>query len=207
MSLHDYLDVTIGGRASIKILRTLVRYKGKVFTVRELARNSGVSHPEVSKVLKNLERRGVVRLQPVGRAYQVILNEESYVFRSALEPLIKAEENTLNALVSEIQPFFKKRGIISVAIFGSVAKGLDTEASDVDILIIAEDREAANDSVARASAAAISKFGVGLSPLIMCRLEFIKSQNRDLLKSILSSYRMVWGKDLKGSIGIVEASG
>jgi DNA-binding transcriptional ArsR family regulator len=204
MSLQGYLDVIIGSRDSIKVLRTLVRYRGKVFTVRELARYSGISHPQVSKVLKNLEKKGIVRLQPVGRAYLVILNEENYMFRSVLEPLVRAEENTLNALVTEIQPFFQREGIISVAIFGSVAKGSDTERSDVDVLIIAEDREAAIDSVTRASPVAIKKFGVGLSPLIMSRLEFIKGQNRDLLDSILESYRMVWGKDLKDLTWIVK---
>lgn len=64
-------------------------------------------------------------------------------------------------------------------------------------MVIAEDRELANEKVADASAAAISKFGVGLSPLIMDETSFTSKKNEDLVKSILESYKMVRGKDLR----------
>ena len=146
MALHDYLDEVLGSKASVRVLRALVRYKGKVFTVRELARVSGVSHPAVSTVVKDLERRGIVKLQPVGRAHQVILNGESYALKSIVEPMVKAEENTLSMLVATIRLFFKEERVTSVAIFGSVAKGLETMTSDVDLLVVTDDRESANDS-------------------------------------------------------------
>src|SRR6267143_2005010 len=82
VALHDYVDEVLGSKASIRTIRTLVHYRGKIFTVRELARTSGLSHTEVSQVVKDLEKKGIVRLQPVGRAYQVILNDESYTLKS-----------------------------------------------------------------------------------------------------------------------------
>lgn len=205
MALHDYLDEVLGSKATIRVLRTLVRYKGKVFTVRELARTAGLSHPQVSLVVKDLERKGMVRLQPVGRAYQVNLNPESYVLESIVEPMIKAEENTLDSLVSTIRPFFNDIGVTSVAIFGSVAKGLETKASDVDLLVIADEWESANDCAARASAATLAKFGMGLSPLIMNRAQFTRKGGGNLAKSVLGSYRLVWGRDLKELVESVEA--
>jgi len=201
VALHDYAVEVLGSKAGIRVLKTLVRYRGKVFTVRELARTAGLSHPEVSLVVKNLENRGVVRLQPVGRAYQVVLNDESYVLRSIVEPMIKAEENTLNSLISTIRPFFREKGIASVAVYGSVAKGLEKKLSDVDLLVIAEDRELANDCAARASMATHSKFGLGLSPLIMDEIRFASRKSADLAKSILESYILVWGRDLKEIVG------
>jgi DNA-binding MarR family transcriptional regulator len=206
MALHDYLDEILGSKATIRVLRTLVRYKGKVFTVRELARTAGLSHPEVSLVVKDLERKGVVRLQPVGRAYKVSLNEESYLLKSIVEPMVKAEENTLDSLVSTIRPFFKDKGVTSVAIFGSAAKGLETKASDIDLLVIADERESANDCAARASTATLAKFGLGLSPLIMNRAQFARKGGRNLAKSVLDSCRLVWGKDLRELVGSVEVS-
>jgi predicted nucleotidyltransferase len=93
-----------------------------------------------------------------------------------------------------------------VGVFGSIAKGLDTEASDVDILVIADNRETANECVAEANTALMTKFGLGLSPLIMDPRRFIRSQNSDLTKSIKENYRMVWGRDIKDLVKIVEAS-
>lgn len=197
MGLHDYTTEILGTKSSIRILKTLLRYRGKVFTVRELARTARVSHPEVSKLLKEMERRGVVKLQPVGRAKQVSLNEESYILKSVLEPLFKAEETTVEHLVSTIRPFFENELISSVAIFGSVARGLEKKSSDIDLLVISEDKERANECVANATIAALSRFGLGLSPTIMRERAFINESERSLGKSILGSYILVAGRDLK----------
>jgi predicted nucleotidyltransferase len=204
MSLHDYLTEVLGSKASIKVLKTLVRYRGKVFTMRDLARTAGLSHPEVALVARTLEKRGVVRLQPVGRAQQVILNEESYVLNSIVWPAIKAEEDTLSAILSTIKPFFDDKSIRSVAVFGSAARGLEGKQSDIDIFIVADNRELASERVAAASAETVSKFGFGLSPLIMDEATFARKKNKDLGRSILESYRMVRGKDLR-KIGDVQA--
>ena len=201
MALHDYVAEVIGSKASIRVLKALVRYRGKVFTIRELAKTAGLSHPEVSTVVKELESRGVVKLQPVGRAYQVTLNEDSYILKSIVEPLIAAEGSTLSSLASTIRPFFKEKGISSVAIFGSVARGLEKRVSDIDLLIISEDKELANKCAAKASAATLSTMGMGLSPLIMDEPLFIRKRGSDLVKSILESYMPVWGRDLKELVG------
>jgi len=205
VALHDYVDEVLGSKAGIRVLKTLVRYRGKVFTIRELARTSGLSHTEVSLLVKGLERRGVVRLLPVGKAQQVVLNDESYVLKSIVEPMVKAEENTLNSLVSSIRPFFKDKRITSVCVFGSVVKGIETKASDIDLLVIADDREVAIECAARASEVTLSEFGLGLSPIIMDRAVFVQRHGGGLAKSILESYKPVWGRDLKELVGNVKA--
>ena len=205
VALHDYLTEVLGSKASIRVLKTLVQYKGKVFTIRDLARTAGLSHPEVALVVRNLEKRGVVRLQPVGRAYQVILNEESYVLNSIVRPVVKAEEETLGAVIHAIKPFFNDESIKSVAVFGSAAKGLEGEHSDIDTLIIADHRELATERVANANTETVSKFGLGLSPLIMNEGTFAKRKKQDLGKSILESYKMVRGKDLKEIGDVIDS--
>jgi len=183
MGLHEYVGQILGSKVAIGVLKTLLRYKGKVFSVRELARVSGFSHPRVSKVVKELERAGIVSLQPVGRAYQIILNEESYVLNSVIKPVFRAEQETVKSLISTIRPFFKNKKIVSVAIFGSVARGLERRTSDIDLLVIAEDREIANGCVAKASDATLSRFGTALSPLIMNKQYFVKNRNQKLVQS------------------------
>jgi len=197
MELHNYVSQILGNKVTITALKALMRYKGKVFTVRELARLSGFSHPEISRVVKGLEESSIVKLQPVGRAYQITLNEESYILKSILEPLFVAEQETINSLISTIKPLFKNKKIVSVAIFGSVARGQERKASDVDLLIIAEDKEIASECVAEASTRTQSKFGTALSPLIMNKRQFVRKHNQKLVKSILESYIIVYGKDLR----------
>ena len=197
MALHDYVAEVLGSKANARVLRALVRYRGKVFTVRELAKAAGLSHPQASKVLKGLESRGVVRLQPVGRAYQVSLNDESYILKSVIEPLFAAERDTVGSLASTIRPFFEDERIVSVAIFGSVARGLEREASDIDLLIVADDRDLANERAAAATIAVLSVFGHALSPLILDRGRFAKNGKGELERSILAHYTLVCGIDPK----------
>lgn len=197
MALHDYVAEVFGSKASVGVLRALVRYRGKVFTVRELAKAADLSHPQASKVLKGLERRGVVRLQPVGRAYQVTLNDESYVLKSVIEPVFLAERETLDSLISTIRPFFEDERIDAAALFGSAARGLEKESSDVDLLIITNDRDLANERAAAATVASLSAFGHALSPLILDRKRFAKDSGGELERSILAHYTLVCGRDLK----------
>jgi predicted nucleotidyltransferase len=197
MALHDYMAEILGSKASVRLLRALVRYRGKVFTIRELAKAADLSHPQASKVLQGLESRGVVRLQPVGRAHQVSLNDESYILKSVIEPLFAAERGTLDSLVSIIRPFFEDERIVSVAIFGSVARGVEKETSDIDLLIVADDRDVANERAAAATIAALSVFGHALSPLILDRESFAKNSKGELVRSILAHNTLVCGRDLK----------
>lgn len=195
MGLRDYASQILGNKFTMSVLKTLLRYRRKVFTVRELARLSGFSHPKVSKVIKELEAASVVKLQPIGRAYQIMLNEESYILRSIIEPAFKAEQETVNELISTIRPFFVNKKILSAAIFGSVARGQEKRSSDVDLLVVAEDKEIANESVAEASTVTLSTFGTALSPLIMNKDQLVSKRNKKLVKSILESYLLVYGKD------------
>ncbi len=197
MALHDYASQILGSRFTIKVLKTLLRYRGKVFTIRELARVSGVSHPQVSKIVKELETTGVVKLKPVGKAHQIILNDESYILKSVIEPVFRAERETVNHLISTIRPFFHNRKIASVALFGSVARGEERPSSDVDLLVLTEDKDIANECVAKASTATLSAFGTALSPFIMDKREFVRKRSEKLVKSILESYLLVYGKDLR----------
>jgi len=197
MTLHDYASQVLGNRFTIKVLKNLLRYRGKVFTIRELARVSGISHPQVSKLVKELEAAGVVKLKPIGKAYQITLNEESYILKSMIEPVFRAEHETVNHLISTIRPFFHNRKIASAAIFGSVARGEERSTSDVDLLVVTEDKDIANECVARASTATLSTFGTALSPFIMDKQEFARRRNEKLVKSILDSYLIVYGKDLR----------
>jgi len=204
VALRDYASEIFGSKAKIRVLRTLARHSKRVFTVRELARFSGLSHPEVSKVVKELERRGLAEVQTLGRAYSVRLNRESYIFKSVIEPLFAAERDTVRALVSTIKPFFDDDRISSVAIYGSVARGSEGRKSDVDLLVIAGDKELANERVARANDKTLSRFGLALSPLVQDENRFARRRREELESSILDSYILVSGKDLKEIVKSVK---
>ncbi|MGI0072271.1 MAG: nucleotidyltransferase domain-containing protein [Nitrosotalea sp.] len=197
MKLHAYLEQVLGTKAGISILRSLVKYKGKIFTVRGLARDAGVSSVEASRTIEQLEGYGIVKVQPVGRAYQVFLNDQSYVLNRIVKPILIAEEKTVPELIMILTKHLTTKKILSAVVFGSVAKGEEKEDSDIDLLVISDDFDLATGAVANASEEVALAFHSNVSPIIFTKKKFISKKNGDLVRSILSNHILVTGLDLE----------
>jgi predicted nucleotidyltransferase len=202
MELHGYLEALIGSKTSISLVRALINHPGKVFTVRKLAETAKVSASEAAMFVQQLEKYCVMKIQPVGRSYMLTLNEESYVLNKILKPMIKAESETLHELISILQDSLSRSGaknniITSTVLFGSVAARQEREDSDVDLLVISDDFDAATALVSKAQERISLAFNIRLSPLIMNQKELINKKNDRLIQSIIDNYITVSGKDVK----------
>lgn len=197
MILHRYLEQLLGNRASISILRTLFYHKGMVFTVRKLADIANVSHTEANDTVEKLEKFGILSIQPVGRAHMISLNDKSYVLKSIVEPILIAEEQTLQDLVNVLKKHLTTKKIISSAIFGSVARSKEKEDSDIDLLVISDDFEHATEIIASATENISTIFYSRVSPLIFSKKEFLSKEKTDLVRSIISNHILVTGIELE----------
>jgi predicted nucleotidyltransferase len=195
--LHNYLERVVGNKIAISVLRALVRYKGKIYTVRGLAEDASASHPEVSKTLEELEKFGIVQIQPVGKAYHISLNEKSYVLSKIIKPILKAEEKTLDEVISILKNHLNTKKIISAVIFGSVAKRKERDDSDIDVLVISDDLDHAISAIANAAREISLKFQSKVSHIVFSVSQF-KSKKKDnaLVQSILDDHILICGKEL-----------
>jgi len=197
MRLHTYLEHILGNKATISILRVLFNYKGKTFTERGLAKVSNLSNVEASRTVDQLEKFGIVRIQPVGKAYQISLNDRSYILNKIVQPSLMAEKETLDALIRLLKKHLDTKKIVSATIFGSVVKGEEKEDSDIDLLVISDDFDYATEVVANASEEISSTFGTRISPIIFTRKDFTSKARNDLIRSILSNHILVTGIELE----------
>lgn len=197
MKLHKYLEQVLGNKIAISTLRVLVHYKGKIFTIRRLAQDAGASHPEVSATVEELEKFGIVQIQPVGRAHQVSLNEKSYVLNEIIEPILRAEEKTLARVISILKDHLNTKKITSSVIFGSVSKGEEKDDSDIDVLVISDDFDHATEVIANASEDVALSFHTSVSPIIFTKKEFLSKKKGDLIRSILSNHIRITGLELE----------
>ncbi len=197
MKLHKYLEHLLGNKIAISILRVLVHYKGRIFTIRRLAEDAKASHPEVSATLTELEKFGVVKIQPVGRAHQISLNEKSYLLKEIIEPVLQAEKNTLTKVISILKDHLNTKKIISSVIFGSVSKGEEKEDSDIDVLVISDDFDHATEAIANASEDVALGFHTRVSPIIFTKKEFLSKRKGDLTRSILANHIHITGIELE----------
>ena len=199
MKLHEYLEQVLGNKIAISTLRVLAHYKGKIFTIRRLAEDAGASHPEVSATVAELEKFGIVQIQPVGRAHQVSLNEKSYVLNEIIEPILKAEEKTFDKVIFILKDHLDTKKIRTAVIFGSVVTGQEKIDSDLDLLVISNHHDHAAAQISQAGEKVFSMFHGKLSPIIFTEREFKAKQKGSLIQSILDNHILICGKGIKAS--------
>jgi predicted nucleotidyltransferase len=197
MLLRNYLEKLLDSTVAIRLVKALIAYPGRIFTVRKLSDAAGTSASEAAVAVHNLERHGIVKVQPVGRAFLVSLNHQSYIVNTILKPIISAEQQTVAELASTLRDHLKDRSIISASLFGSIPRGEARDDSDIDLFVISDNFEAANAAISNASSAVASIFNGRLSPLIMSRKELSGKSRSRLVASILENYTHIAGRDLK----------
>lgn len=179
------------------MVKTLARQTGKIFTVRKLAGTAEVSASEAAKVVQELGKYGIITIQPVGRSYLVSLNARNYFVSKILRPIIKAEDETLTELLFILRKHLAHKGIGSAALFGSVARGQARDDSDIDLIVITDDLDAASGALSKAREEITLVFNGRLAPILKTRREIKARPMTRLLTSILEGYIQVSGKDLK----------
>lgn len=194
MLLHRYLEYVIGNKASITLLRTMINYQGKIFTVRGLAEEAKVTPNEAALTIHDLERFGIVKIQPVGRAYQLELNKKSYILNKIVEHIVKYEKNTLAELVTVLKKHLDTKKIISAAIFGSVVQGKEKIDSDIDLLVISNDHDHAIIKISQASEQIFSIFHGSISQIIFTEKEFEAKRKEPLIRSIIDNHVLICGR-------------
>jgi len=156
----------LGSKVKRRILQFLLSQQGTV-SERELSRIIGVSHTAVNKSMKQLLEMNVVKGRSVGAAMTWEVNDKALVF-PYVKTLIEATNITpldlvkrklkktlqwANSWIDFLNSVQKKHGnsrlpkIEAVYIFGSVAKGVPSPSSDIDILVILEFQCAEKDLV------------------------------------------------------------
>jgi predicted nucleotidyltransferase len=175
----------------------MITYRGKIFTVRGLADEANVSTNETALIVHNLEKMGIIKIQPIGRAYHLELNEKSYLLSEIIEPAINAEKNTMNELIQVLRKYFDTKKIITAAIFGSVASAKEKIDSDIDLFIISNDHDHAITLVSEASKQVSIRFNGILSQIIFTEKEFKAKQKGSLVQSIIDNHILICGKKIQ----------
>lgn len=132
-------------KAGSNVLRTLCRYPYKEFYPSELARKSDISLTHTNRILKPLREKRIVNHKKSGKRDMYRINLENILAKEFLD-LFHAERRL------ELQPEFRatmeefvrklkkklKHSLVSIILFGSVAKKKAEIDSDVDLVIITD---------------------------------------------------------------------
>lgn len=114
----------------LKILSFLSRHPGRIFCEREIQKNTKTSIGSVNQTLKLLLELKIVTREKKGNVFLYRINSENYLLK-----YFKILENLLyvHNFVEEVKPYASE-----IILYGSCAKGENTENSDIDIFIKTE---------------------------------------------------------------------
>lgn len=161
------IEDVLGSRSRIAVLRVLHGVDVPL-NASQIAARTGLTRPAVASVLAGLYSMGAVRNSPAGRATVHWLCRDNVYVESLVDPLFQAERELPEQLVDDLAWSFQEHAI-SVALFGSYARGDQTPTSDVDVVLVAENSlmKAALESAAADHAIEFrDRFGASLSALV-----------------------------------------
>lgn len=199
MKFKRFLDNILGQKTKIKALRYFVVKQNEI-SIRELSRAIGVTEPNLSIILKELEKNGVLVSKKIGTSLVFSLNYGHYLVDDIILPLFQNENKSLLVLGKYLTKKISFQ-YVSLILFGSLARGDEHIKSDIDILIIVPD-DAVVDEIENVVFSLnpdfIKKFGNSLSPLILKQKEF-KSRfikNDALIRDIAKNSKLLAGKTI-----------
>ena len=119
---------------NLNIMKRFFGEPTREFNVREIARLVGLSPATASKNLKELVKKGLLkeRRDRTFHLYKADLESQAYRDYKTFYTIRKIRDS---GLIDSLNRFYLRPTII---LFGSAASGMDTETSDIDMVVISE---------------------------------------------------------------------
>ena len=203
MRFETPLDDAFASRGHVRILRALDELTdGLPASAREVARRAGVAHNRTSRILADLARQGIAKVQRVARSDLYELNREHALF-----PLLHALFGDELKVHAELVRFLRRRLLVRVAgieeayLFGSVARRQSQIGSDIDLAIVLPRTltKAASEPLTGLADDVRRRFGVELS---------IHLSNESLAKRVKGTTgRSLWKRIEAEGVQLVPAKG
>jgi predicted nucleotidyltransferase len=146
--LHKPLDEILGSRGNVGVLRVLCRHGGPLPT-RSVADRSRLTRQGIKKALDQLVALGIVEPVGQGRSLLYELNEE-HPLATAITGLFRAETARVDALFDLIRRTAEslRPPPLAIWLYGSAARREDHAGSDLDLAVVGDSREIAEQSAA-----------------------------------------------------------
>jgi predicted nucleotidyltransferase/DNA-binding transcriptional regulator YhcF (GntR family) len=204
--LRQPLDAILGSVAAVRVLRALLAHGGAL-PVSRLVRDTRVSPNGVRDALRLLEQAGVVDALGSGRT-RLYATRRANPLTEPLEALFTAEKLRFDQVTDSIRQAASAPHVAAAWLFGSVARGEDTAASDTDIAIVIDAPETAVPAIADAvrdrlaDAGRILAFTPSVIALSLRDLRRLRHEDAPLWNDLLADARVLAGPPPREAAGV-----
>lgn len=186
-------------RSFIKIWQFLVVSKfNEPFYIREIARKTSTNPKDVYSWLEEARENGLIQEHSkAGRTKYYKLNLDNQITQKIVELILATNARSIvkneffYELVSELT---KTRGVISIVLYGSHARGSASEKSDVDLLV-AVNNDAKPRRIRDLCEAVADRYSKKVEPVIVTEKEFGKMLREEgkFIKNVMSDGVPLYG--------------
>ncbi len=202
MKVNNPLSTILNSKVKIECLRHLCNYSTEL-NGRQLAKFLKITPKSIHKAMSALVYEGVVNLNSHGNSFGYSVNKEKWITSRLLLPLFANEKIFLETIIEQIKTQITasvfKKNILSVVLFGSVQKKEDKSRSDFDIFLLIDKESnvsAVEEEIEKIGTNLAKVYGIALEPYVKSLSSFKKDKSLDVIKSILSSYQLIYGQEL-----------
>lgn len=193
-SLSEHI---FGRRSRLEVLRCLYGTFEEP-TGREIARRVGLSHQQVHEALRQLEAWGIVGRKIASPAHLFRLNRDHWAVAKLLKPVFEGERKWLEDLLNGVSKGLPK-GVVSLVLFGSAARGELRPKSDIDLLALVGtegDKGKVAEYLAFKGGELRSKYHHPLRPVVLTVREFKDryARGEDFARDLLKEGKAIRGK-------------
>lgn len=176
------MDNLFGSKSKVRLLRLLSKDPKRAWTGRELAKALGMSPNSINISARELRDAGVIDFHRIGRSHAVRLRGDLKLAHS-LETVFFQEnllwEDWKGAVFGAVQAG------AACALYGSTARGTARASSDIDIVVVADSRRAAEEVASKVRAASASVMPLPLEIIALDRATARRRKKSPLFRGIL----------------------
>ena len=149
-----------------RLLGLLLMRPDQDFHVREISRLTGVDAGNAQRALKRMELAGLLKSSRAGNQVRYKANRASPIFPE-LQGIVRKTVGLADVLREALEPLSVR--IELAFVFGSVARGEEGPASDIDLMVVGD---VGFDEVVVALHPLHERLGREINPIVMKRPEF-----------------------------------
>ncbi|MCU7844850.1 MAG: nucleotidyltransferase domain-containing protein [Candidatus Thiodiazotropha sp. (ex Monitilora ramsayi)] len=179
-----------------KVLGLLYGQPDKSFYLKEILRQTGMGVATIKRELDRMLAAGILHMTKIGNQHHYQANPECPIY-AELITIIKKTVGLADPIRQALSPLHKK--IDWAFVFGSIASGKESSASDIDLMIIGE---VSFSEVANTLYSIQEALGREVNPKIFRKSEWAKLEkdNDAFIRDVMTKPRMdvMGGKDELG---------
>ena len=191
-----------------KILRLFYDNLYAQFTINEIAHRTDISYSYVYRQIEELKNKNVLiieqrsnrkycrpnyRSPEVKTSFVKISNQIAEDFLKKRDKIFFVVEKLISVL-----PQKTEFNLLSIVLFGSLAKGTDFKKSDIDLFIMVPSKERYDEAIDMECAALSKGFGVEINPIVSeptNLLTMLKEKEQNVGKEILKNKIILFGAE------------